>query len=102
MKTLLLAFSLALAGVSVQAQVAPSAVEAAAYTGLHLAAHKGDAAKVQRLVASGATLNTTDSQGRTPLHVATFARQRDVIRALVKAGGDLNKSRPPAATTARP
>ncbi|NWF47584.1 ankyrin repeat domain-containing protein [Hydrogenophaga sp. D2P1] len=91
MKTLLLALSLALADESVQAQVAPSAVEAAAYTGLHMAAQKGDVAKIQRLVASGAPPNATDSHGRTPLHVATFARQRDAIRALVKAGADLNQ-----------
>jgi ankyrin repeat protein len=91
MKTLLLALSLGLAGLSVQAQVAPSAAEAAAYTGPHMAAHKGDVAKLQRLVASGAALNAIDGYGRTPLHVATFARQRDVIRALVKAGADLNK-----------
>jgi ankyrin repeat protein len=91
MKTLLLALSLAFGGVTAQAQVAPSAAEAAAYTGLHLAAHKGDVAKIQRLAASGAALNATDGYGRTPLHVATFARQREAVRALVKAGADLNK-----------
>jgi uncharacterized protein len=86
-----LALSLAFVSVGAMAQVAPSAAEAAAYTGLHAAAHKGDAAKVQRLVASGAALNATDGYGRTPLHVAAFARQREVIRALAKAGADLNK-----------
>ncbi len=91
MKTFLLAFALALTGATAQAQVAPSAAEAAAYTGLHAAAHKGDAAKVARLVAAGAALNTTDAHGRTPLHVATFARQRDAIAALVKAGADINR-----------
>ncbi len=30
-----------------------------------------------------------DGHGRTPLHLATFARKHDVIRALVKAGADL-------------
>jgi ankyrin repeat protein len=30
------------------------------------------------------------THGRTPLHVATFARQRGAIRALVKAGADIN------------
>jgi uncharacterized protein len=90
-RVIALALSLAFAGVTAQAQVAPGAAEAAAYTGLHMAAHKGDVAKVQRLVASGAPLNTTDGHGRTPLHVATFARQRDAVRALAKAGGDLNK-----------
>jgi ankyrin repeat protein len=91
MKTLLLALSLAMTGVAAQAQVAPSAAEAAAYTGLHMAAHKGDVARIQRLVASGAALDATDGYGRTPLHVATFARQREAIRALVKARADLNK-----------
>ena len=91
MKPLLLALSLAFGGITAQAQVAPSAAEAAAYTGLHAAAHKGDVAKVQRLVALGAGLNATDAHGRTPLHVATFARQREAIRALAKAGADLNR-----------
>jgi len=91
MKALLVALTLALAGLSVQAQVAPSAAEAAAYTGLHAAAHKGDVAQLQRLVASGASLNATDAHGRTPLHVATFAGRREAIRALVKAGADLNR-----------
>jgi ankyrin repeat protein len=91
MKMLLLALALALAGTTAQAQVAPSAAEAAAYTGLHAAAHKGDAAKIARLVASGAAVNATDAHGRTPLHVATFARQRDAIAALVKASADINR-----------
>ena len=90
MKTLLLALSLVVTSVAGQAQVAPSAAEAAAYTGLHMAAHKGDVAKIQRLAASGAAVNATDGYGRTPLHVATFARQREAVRALVKAGADLN------------
>lgn len=91
MKALLLALALCAGTWSAHAQVAPSAAEAAAYTGLHMAAHKGDVAKIQRLVTSGAALNATDGYGRTPLHVAAFARQREAIRALAKAGADLNK-----------
>lgn len=91
MKTLLLAFALVFTGASAQAQVAPSAAEAAAYTGLHAAAHQGDAAKIARLVAGGAAVGATDAHGRTPLHVATFARQREAVRALVKAGADINR-----------
>lgn len=91
MKTLLVLLSLVFAGASAQAQVAPSAAEAAAYTGLHAAAHKGDAAKIARLVAGGAALNATDAHGRTPLHVATFARQGDAIAALAKAGAEINR-----------
>lgn len=91
MRSLLLALLLAFGGVTAQAQVAPSTAEVAAYTGLHLAAHKGDTTKIQRLVASGAVLNATDAYGRTPLHVAAFARQREAIRALAKAGAHLNR-----------
>ena len=72
------------------AQVAPSASEAAAYTGLHAAAQKGDIAKIEKLAAARADLNARDGNGRTPLHVASFAKQRDAIRALVKAGADIN------------
>ena len=79
-----------LTGGSAMAQVAPTASEAAAYTGLHAAAQKGDVAKIEKLAAAKADLNARDSNGRTPLHVATFAKQRDAIRALVKAGADIN------------
>ena len=46
--------------------------------------------KIERLVAAGANLNARDAHGRTPLHLATFARQRGAVRALAKAGADLN------------
>ena len=69
---------------SARAQVGPSATEAAAYSGLHAAAQRGDLALLQN--AAGQGVNARDGNGRTPLHVATFARQRDAIRALVQAG----------------
>ncbi len=72
------------------AQVGPNAAEIAQYKGLHAAAQKGDVAQIEKLAASKAALNARDSNGRTPLHVATFARQREAIRALVKAGADIN------------
>lgn len=72
------------------AQVGPSPAQAAAYTGLHAAAHKGDIAAIDRLAAAKADLNARDGHGRTPLHVASFARQRDAIRALVKVGANIN------------
>jgi uncharacterized protein len=78
-------------GAAAQAQVGPSPAEAAAYKGLHAAAHKGDLATIQRLVATGVALNATDGHGRTPLHVAAFTRQREAIRALVTAGADINR-----------
>ena len=79
----------ALAGTA-SAQVAPSATEIAAYTGLFAAAARGDAAEIGRLAASGADVNAREGYGRTPLHVATFGRHRDAIAALAKARADLN------------
>lgn len=73
------------------AQVGPTAAEAARYTGLHAAAHRGDVAQLQQLTATGASLNTTDEHGRTPVHVAAFAQQRKALRALAKAGADLDR-----------
>jgi ankyrin repeat protein len=63
------------------AQVAPSPAEVAGYAGLHAAAHRGDAEAIARLAAAGpkAALEARDGNGRTPLHVATFARQRAAI-----------------------
>ena len=72
-----------------QAQVAPSAVEAARYTGLLAAAQQGDLAKAKKLLASGANVNARDPYGRTAVHIAAHARQRELIRALAQAGADL-------------
>ena len=82
-----LACALATAAV---AQVPPTAAEAAAYRGLFAAAAKGDSAAIAQLAAGGADVKARDAHGRTPLHVAAFARQRDAMRALVKAGADPN------------
>jgi uncharacterized protein len=72
-----------------QAQVPPTAREAAAYGGLLAAAWKGDVAAIERAAAGPrAALETRDPSGRTPLHVATFARQRGAVQALLKAGVD--------------
>jgi uncharacterized protein len=99
-----LALVTALAGAPSRAQVPPSAAEVAGYTGLHAAAHRGDVAGIGRLVrASPAALESRDAQGRTPLHVATFARQRDAIGALIAAGaatGALENDRYDAVTIA--
>jgi ankyrin repeat protein len=71
-------------------QTAPSKSEAAAYTGLHAAAWKGDVEEVRKLAAAGADLSATDRNGRTPLHVAAFQSHDEVVVALARAGSDLN------------
>lgn len=75
---------------SAQAQVPPSSSELAAYQGLHDAAARGDVPALKRLLAGGASINARDSDGRTPLHVATFARQHASLRILAKGGADLD------------
>jgi uncharacterized protein len=71
------------------AQVPPTPAEIAGYQGAHAAAQRGDAAALQRLAReSPSALQARDAQGRTPLHVATFARQPAAVRALLAAGVD--------------
>ena len=89
-QALVLSFAGLLFQATAWAQVPPSTAEVARYSGLHAAAQRGDVAQIQRL-ATAANVNTVDSYGRTPLHVAAFAKQREAIRALVKAGADLSK-----------
>jgi ankyrin repeat protein len=75
------------------AQTGPSAVEASRYTGLHAAAHRGDLAALDKLLAArpdAAVLDARDGHGRTPVHVAAFAKQREALRRLAKAGAKLD------------
>ena len=93
MKPWNLVFALAAAlacATSAQAQVPPTAAETAAYQGLHAAAARGVVPRLTLLTAARADVNARDGHGRTPLHVATYARQAEAIRALVQAGADLN------------
>ena len=85
----LLAAAFALGAGAATAQVGPRADEVAAFGALHAAARRGDLAAIKRALAQGAPVNGRDGHGRTPLHVATFARQREAIRALAAAGADL-------------
>ena len=72
------------------AQVPPTPTEASSYRGLHAAAHTGNTTEITQLARDKAGLDARDAYGRTPLHVATFARQRDAIRALAQAGANLH------------
>ena len=78
------------AALGVQAQVPPQAAEVLAYEGLHRAAWHGDLPKLKSLIASGANLDARDARGRTPLHVAAHARQREAVKLLAKAGAKLD------------
>lgn len=72
------------------AQVPPTAPEVLAYEGVHQAAWRGDLARLTALIAAGADLEARDGRGRTALHVATHARQREAIRVLAGAGAKLD------------
>lgn len=84
-----IALAMAMLAGSAQAQIAPSAAEVARYTGLHAVAHKGDALLIEKKLAGGADVNARDPFGRTAVHIATFFRQHDVLRALAHAGANL-------------
>lgn len=74
----------------VHAQTAPSPAEVAAYDGLHRAAQNGNVDEINRLAKAGAPLDGRDRNGRTPAHVAAFAAQAGALRALARAGADMN------------
>jgi uncharacterized protein len=73
-------------------QVPPSATEKSAYTGLHAAAARGDAAEIKRILAGkqAVLVDARDGHGRTPLHVAAYGRHREAMRALAAAGANPN------------
>ena len=88
------------AALPVVAQVPPSAQQAASYSGLHAAAQRGEVKAIEQWAVatstssaassatSRASLESRDEQGRTPLHVAVFARQGGAIQALLAAGAN--------------
>lgn len=89
--SMMMAFGIAGSAVlPAKAQIAPSAQQAAHYTGLLAAAHKGNKAQIKALLANKPDLEVRDAQQRTPLHIASYAGQRNVIRLLAAAGADLN------------
>lgn len=89
MTSLISAIIFALPQVSLS-QVPPSTSEQAQYSGLLAAASRGNLEEVKALLANGADVHTTDTYGRTPLHVAAYAGHHEVMRVLVNAGADPN------------
>ena len=82
----LVAILLAAAAHPAWPQVAPTPAQQQAYTGLHAAAQRGDVRAIAG--AARSALDTRDPHGRTPLHVATFARRREAVAALLAAGAE--------------
>jgi hypothetical protein len=72
------------------AQVAPSPVEKASYSGLHAAAARGDAAEIRALIAKGGKPDVRDGYARTALHIAAYGGHHEAMRALVAAGANPN------------
>ncbi len=86
----LLALCLMLASAASSAfPVKPEAGEIARFAPLHAAAHRGDIATINKLIAARTNLAARDGYGRTALHVAAYARQHEAIRILAAAGADL-------------
>lgn len=67
-----------------------SAAGALPATELHAAAASGDTERVRALLASGATIDARDAQGRTALLVATHHNQVQAAKVLIEAGADVN------------
>ena len=72
------------------AQVAPSAAEERAYTGLLALALRADVRAIQSAVSAGAAVDGRDAYRRTPLHVAAYKANIAAMRALVAAGANPN------------
>ena len=88
MKPIVLAAIAWIFGVSAAcAQTPPTPGELAAYSGLHAIAARGAVDDVRKLASAGG-LDARDTNGRTPLHVATFQRRPDMAKALIAAGAN--------------
>lgn len=72
------------------AQVPPSSGEVDAYTGLLAAAAAGDVPALRAALDRGARPDPRDGYGRTPLHVAAYAGEHEIMGLLVAAGADPN------------
>jgi uncharacterized protein len=58
--------------------------------GLFEAAARGDVAAITSALAAGVKVDARDTEGRTPLLIATHNNQVEAARALIAAGADVN------------
>jgi ankyrin repeat protein len=63
-------------------------VDAAGYTALHQASHKGDARIVNALLEANANINAADKRGKTALYLAASADHAEVVQLLLRRGAD--------------
>ena len=49
-----------------------------------------DIAEIQKIIGSGADINTKDALDRTPLHIAAFYGRVKIIELLISSGSDVN------------
>ena len=82
--------ALALIGTGAEAQSPPSAIEAAAYEGLHAAVYRGDHDALATLIAEGGDLEARDEFGRTALHLAAYQSDETALEMLAGARADMN------------
>ena len=68
----------------------PAQADVAQDQALIVAAERGDAAAVQRLLRAGANVGARDSRGRTALLAATHGNRVQAARLLIAAGADVN------------
>jgi glutaminase len=54
------------------------------------ASTKGDLTAIQRLIARGASIDTPDYDGRTPLHLAAAEGQDHVVQLFIEQGATLS------------
>lgn len=64
------------------------------YTGIVVAASRGDLASVQAYLDSGADPNQIASNGETALHNAAWYNETEIMRVLIDAGADVNRTIP--------
>jgi ankyrin repeat protein len=65
---------------------------------LHQAARLCDANRMRQLLSGHPSLNETDENGSTPLHIAIDSRQTTCVRLLLEAGADPNARDPQGRT----
>lgn len=57
---------------------------------LFSAAKSGDTEVLRRLIAAGASPNSANDEGQTPLHIAAFEGHLGAVQALIDSGADVN------------